>query len=206
METRAEKMTIHTHPDEIRAVAAKLNSTTLAGYKVGDTDIHALDGRLYSVWHPGCGNFPVECGVEDLSGMTLTQLGEMILRVGEACNYQHPPYLDHLRTTPEIVQTPTGRAMVTPHTVNAQAKMLLAMGVFHPCHHLEFSFTQFAAKHGGMLRIHQTRVTNNHTRDDSISRPYVESNYPVEYLPLFAELIEEARANPYTHPGWRIDQ
>lgn len=127
--------------------------------------------------------------------------GSYFGRVEEGISFQFvdakefvEPYihLSLIRDKAAIVDTPTGKAVVTAHRSSGDIFQLVG-GRSLSMHHIEYSFHCFK---DGQLRIYETRVNNNHTRTNSSSQPYKAENYPTEYHDLFAELIAEAKASP----------
>lgn len=58
-------MNIYTHPEEIKAVSAKLNDSNYIGRKV-NFDYYLLDGKYYSIWQRSCGNYPESCDAPNI--------------------------------------------------------------------------------------------------------------------------------------------
>lgn len=53
-------MNIYTHPTEIRKIASMISDKSLVAWNIGN-NFHMIEGKIYSIWHEGTGNFPALC-------------------------------------------------------------------------------------------------------------------------------------------------
>lgn len=58
--------TIYSHPEEIKRISKKLNNHTLIAFIMGDYDYHLFEGKYYSIFQPGLGDYPEEIQKTDI--------------------------------------------------------------------------------------------------------------------------------------------